>query len=161
MIGRKNCKYVVPDPISSWDHNLIFSDWRSLLIVINIEGEGFSMINHINQIDTDTVIYNVTYWAVPLTHKKKAQKPKCLSRKDKNRQRLRLGPGGPELRQGKGSTGTGGGDVASFPLATTFFIFSSTHPLIILICLRHKIHPKTCTKSHTNNQVTSSTDFDR
>ena len=38
--------------------------------------------------------------------------------------RWRLCPGGPEARQGKGSTGTSGGDVASFPLATTFFSYS-------------------------------------
>ena len=46
------------------------------------------------------------------------------NQKDNNRRRLCLGPGGPEARQGKGSTGTVGGDVASFPLATTFFSYS-------------------------------------
>ena len=73
------------------------------------------------------------------------------NQKDNNRRNLRLGAGGPEVRQGKGSTGTAGGDVASFPLATTFFIFSSTHPLYF--CGTKCIHKLVLTKS----QVTSST----
>ena len=73
------------------------------------------------------------------------------NQEDNNRRNLCLGAGGPEVRQGKGSTGTGGGDVASFPLATTFFIFSSTHLLIILIFLRHKIHPQTCTNQKSSH----------
>ena len=32
-----------------------------------------------------------------------------------------------------------------------FLIFSSTHPLIILILLRHKIHPQTCTNQKSSH----------
>ena len=65
------------------------------------------------------------------------------------------GPGGPEVRQGKGSTGTGGGDVASFPLATTFFSYSLLliHLSFSYFCGTKYIHKLVLTKS----QVTSST----
>ena len=77
------------------------------------------------------------------------------NQKDNNRRNLCLGAGGPEVRQGKGSTGTGVEEMWPPSLLPPLFSYSLplTHLSFSYFCGTKFIHKLVLTKS----QVTSST----